>query len=491
VPGSPTAEICDGVDNDCDAQTDEGNPGGGAACSTGQQGVCAAGTDTCQGGIVQCVRNVNPSAEICDNLDNNCDGTVDSFATACGVGACASIGTCTAGSDSCVAGTPTAESCDGVDNNCNGQTDEGNPGGGGACATGQAGVCAAGTQFCQTGALACVRNVNPSAETCDGLDNDCNGAVDGFATACGVGACARAGLCTAGSDSCTPGAPSAEICDNQDNDCNGVVDAFSTACGVGGCARAGVCTLGVNSCVAGTPSAENCDNIDNNCNGQTDEGNPGGGGACVTGQPGVCSPGALACQSGAIACVRLVNPSAEVCDGIDNDCTGVVDNGTPDADGDGRCDNRDDCASAYNPAQTDGDLDTVGDACDNCPSAYNPAQTDSDGDGSVEGGDACDITVTFPLGTDVACTDPPPTVRWSMESYNRFRVYVSAVSTFTGKQKFTSGDTLLKVATYTIPAKKWAKVCAAANPNLFIKVFGKSTLTKATEFSEVATATVK
>jgi hypothetical protein len=33
-PGAP--EVCNGVDDDCDTQTDEGNPGGGAACSTGQ-----------------------------------------------------------------------------------------------------------------------------------------------------------------------------------------------------------------------------------------------------------------------------------------------------------------------------------------------------------------------------------------------------------------------------------------------------------------------
>src|SRR5256885_4924984 len=38
--------------------------------------------------------------------------------------------------------------------------------------------CAAGTTACTGGALVCNRNVNPSAETCDGLDNDCNGVVD-------------------------------------------------------------------------------------------------------------------------------------------------------------------------------------------------------------------------------------------------------------------------------------------------------------------------
>jgi hypothetical protein len=70
-------------------------------------------------------------------------------------------------------------------------------------------------------------------EVCDGLDNDCNGVADkgiaSVATACGVGACAATGnlTCVAGAlvDDCTPGAPSAEVCDGLDNDCNGVVPA--------------------------------------------------------------------------------------------------------------------------------------------------------------------------------------------------------------------------------------------------------------------------
>src|SRR6185295_6727454 len=63
------------------------------------------------------------SAEICDNIDNNCDGTTDSFPTSCGVGACARTGTCTAGSNSCAPGSPSAEICDNIDNNCDGTID--------------------------------------------------------------------------------------------------------------------------------------------------------------------------------------------------------------------------------------------------------------------------------------------------------------------------------------------------------------------------------
>jgi len=60
------------------------------------------------------------AAEVCDNLDNDCDGRVDTFVTSCGVGPCARSGFCAAGVDSCVPGAPSAEVCDGLDNDCNG-----------------------------------------------------------------------------------------------------------------------------------------------------------------------------------------------------------------------------------------------------------------------------------------------------------------------------------------------------------------------------------
>ncbi|MBI3447670.1 MAG: hypothetical protein HY049_01930 [Acidobacteria bacterium] len=230
VAGTPTAEVCNGVDDNCNGQVDEGNPGGGAACATGQPGVCGPGMQTCTGGALMCVRTTNPSPEVCDNLDNNCDGTVDGFATACGSGACASTGTCVAGADSCMALTPQTEVCNGIDDDCDGMTDEGNPGGGAPCATGLMGVCSPGTETCTNGSLQCAALMTPTAEVCDNLDNDCDGTVDGFATSCGMGRCAAAGSCVAGSDTCAAGAPGTEVCDGVDDDCDGQVDDVSGGC---------------------------------------------------------------------------------------------------------------------------------------------------------------------------------------------------------------------------------------------------------------------
>jgi hypothetical protein len=93
----------------------------------------------------------------------------------------------------------------------------------------------------------------PTAEVCDGVDNDCNGMVDDNAacpngTTCIGGACVMGGAMDGGGAGCPGMLPTPEVCDGIDNDCNGVVD-DGALCG------SGMCVAG--ACVGQAPCANN------------------------------------------------------------------------------------------------------------------------------------------------------------------------------------------------------------------------------------------
>ncbi len=177
---------CDGRDNDCDGQVDEGCP-----CNVdgSSAGVCALGqlaeTGVCSKPVLYAVNETS-----CDGYDNDCDGMVDEGCEKCDFNG-SLVGVCRQGRRIMMDGGQTVcapplnyvseeNDCaddpfarDNADNDCDGEIDEGC-----ACNFGDAtgGVCSQG------------RLINNSCESpmgyeisemsCDGLDNDCNGFVD-------------------------------------------------------------------------------------------------------------------------------------------------------------------------------------------------------------------------------------------------------------------------------------------------------------------------
>ena len=217
VGGGPTCsahpEVCNGLDDDCDGVADNGNPGGGAFCLSGEQGVCGYGVTRCENGAITCVPNREPSGEVCNGLDDNCNGEIDE------------------GLDCKPDCEAQLEYCNGRDDDCDGLVDEGSPEAGQVCSPGDG--CPVGKTVCLAGKLVC--EPTRSAEVCDGLDNDCNGVVDDVPGGC--------------SARCQP---SVELCNGLDDDCDGFPDEDNpeggTACSISVEGRA---QAGVTACIEG------------------------------------------------------------------------------------------------------------------------------------------------------------------------------------------------------------------------------------------------
>ena len=352
---TPAQEICNGKDDNCDGLTDGGDSadcvtywkdgdGDGAGVGAGQC-LCAAvglATATTNGDCDDDAKAVHPGAkEICNDVDDNCDGTIDEGCDDDGDGYCDAamviVGApvvCKFGNKDCndtaASVHPNApEICgNGVDDDCNGVTDDNasttfyldadSDGFGNAKVTQQA--CAKPVGYV-TVAGDCDDNsgtVHPgAAEVCDGVDNDCDGVTDGvgltgctafFADNDGDGAGTGASTCL-----CKP------------------TDAFTALSG-------GDCDDANAAIHPGAPEA--CNSIDDNCNGLTDEENASGCtlfypdsdgdtyGAIVTGHC-LCAADGVNKSSKSGDCnddVASIHPKAdETCNGIDDNCDGVID----------------------------------------------------------------------------------------------------------------------------------------------------------------------
>ena len=419
VGKTPEPEVCNKVDDDCDGMTDEEVCGG---CTTyyRDEDQDTYGTEA----DAQCLAepsypytalvagdcddqnpDVKPGAlEICNQIDDNCDGAIDPIGTfGCqnfypdadedGYGAQNQSSRCyceptgiyrailtgdCADNDSSI--NPSAiEVCDRVDNNCNGQVDEGvlvtyfrdsDRDGYGVAGDSRL-LCAPEAPYTAMLSGDCDDNdpqrFPSNLEVCDYKDNNCNGLVDEGLVQRYFKDFDKDGFGVAGDykDLCAPDPPytakesgdcddmdadrfptNREICDGKDNNCNGQVDeglpqtfyqdldgdGYGSGVSIEACippknyvSVSGDCNDMIATVHPNAP--ERCNDIDDDCDGLVDEDWQLKGQPCDGDDNDLCFEGIWIClvNGTGIICTDRSGDSIETCNRVDDDCDGLTD----------------------------------------------------------------------------------------------------------------------------------------------------------------------
>ncbi|MBI4956375.1 MAG: hypothetical protein HY908_30440, partial [Myxococcales bacterium] len=196
-----TVDTCNGLDDDCDAASADGSedPQNGTQCDGADSDLCLEGTRSCSAGALVCSDATSSTTDLCNGLDDDCDGASAD------------------GAEDPQNGT----ACDGVD----------------------ADLCTEGTRSCVAGALACSDPNDVDLEVCNGLNDDCNAATaDGSGPPSPYCAVQNGGAVNVASWACTSGACQITACtsgfanfdSNVANGCECATDSYATSCGSAG-----------------------------------------------------------------------------------------------------------------------------------------------------------------------------------------------------------------------------------------------------------------